>query len=252
MAPRFFPDPSNPKNFYPQDPYGAIILGWPLPDPSHPDYTAHAQTLLTDAYRHGIFPWPLSAEEGEPDTVPWCCPPKRAILKASELNVPRSLKVSYTKARKNGLRLTLNAAFGEVLKRCAETPRAGQSGTWITPLIRPAYEALNRAGLAHSVEAWMGDELVGGLYGVCVDGVFAGESMFHRVNDASKWLVMTLVQTLDRRGLSWIDIQQQSPHLARLGAEEIKRAEYLDLLTKTQSQWRARGSVSRFWAEDWT
>jgi leucyl/phenylalanyl-tRNA--protein transferase len=202
-------------------------FAWPEPDPADPyglvalDYTLSAERLIS-AYRHGIFPWPDSAESSP---IPWVCPRRRAILQFDALHIPRNLR----KARRAlaELRFTIDAAFENVIAACAAAPRRGQRGTWITPAMRTAYIALHRRGHAHSVEAWAGDTLIAGLYGVSAAGVFAGESMFHRVDDASKLCVLHLIEHLRTRGSSWIDIQQLTPHFALLGAREIGREEFL-------------------------
>lgn len=207
-------------------------FAWPEPDPADPhglvalDYTLSAERLIS-AYRHGIFPWPDSAESSP---IPWVCPRRRAILEFEALHVPRNLR----KARRAlaELRFTIDAAFETVIAACAAAPRRGQRGTWITPAMRTAYIALHRRGHAHSVEAWAGDTLVAGLYGVSAAGVFAGESMFHRVDDASKLCVLHLIEHLRARGSTWIDIQQLTPHFALLGAREISREEFLARLAR--------------------
>lgn len=211
--PRYFWPPLDPANDF-----GLIALDRDL----SPD-------RLISAYQHGIFPWPDSQLA---DAIPWVCPPRRAILEFDALHVPRTLLRSQRALA--GLRFTTDAAFEAVIQACAIAPRAGQRGTWITPAMIAAYTALHRRGQAHSVEAWAGDELVGGLYGVTAGGVFAGESMFHRINDASKLCVLHLIGHLRNRGATWIDIQQLTGHFARLGAREISREEFLARLTAEQ------------------
>ena len=186
------------------------------------------ETLLR-AYRRGVFPWPV---EGLP--LLWFCPRERAILEFSRLHVGRSLARAR---RQSGLRFTVDAAFGAVIRACAATPRPGQDGTWITDEIESAYTRLHALGIAHSVEAWRGDELAAGVYGVAVDGAFAAESMFHREANASKLALLHLVDHLAAAGLDWMDIQVMTPHLERLGAHVVTRAQFLARLTKT----RARG-----------
>jgi leucyl/phenylalanyl-tRNA--protein transferase len=185
------------------------------------------ETLLR-AYRHGIFPWPV---EGLP--MLWFCPLERAILEFADLHVARSLARAR---RRSSLRLTFDAAFRRVIGACARTPRPGQDGTWITREIVAAYVRLHRLGLAHSVEAWRGGRLVGGLYGVDVDGAFAAESMFHTEPDASKLALLHLIDHLRGRGLDWIDVQIVTPHLARLGARAIGRAAFLERLAATRAR----------------
>ncbi|HVP30407.1 MAG TPA: leucyl/phenylalanyl-tRNA--protein transferase [Myxococcota bacterium] len=186
---------------------------------------------LLAAYRAGIFPWPPDEE-----TLLWARPRRRAILERSAVHVPRSLARAR---RRSALRFTLDAAFSDVIRACAETPRPDQEGTWITPALRAAYVELHRLGIAHSAEAWRGDALVGGVYGVDIDGAFSAESMFRRERDASKLALLHLLDHLAARGLDWIDVQVMSPHLERLGAREIPCAEFLQRLSAT----RARGLV---------
>jgi leucyl/phenylalanyl-tRNA--protein transferase len=189
--------------------------------------------LLIEAYEHGIFPWPT----GEGDPIPWCCPKKRALLFFSEIRIPRSLE----KARKSTeLEFTLDRSFEEVMRACAAQPRPGQSGTWITEGMIRAYTELHRRGRAHSVEAWRKTTqgaplLVGGIYGVDSGGVFSAESMFYRETNASKLSLLHLVWLLREKGCEWMDIQQLTPHLEKLGAREIKRLDFLRLLSQAQS-----------------
>lgn len=186
------------------------------------------ERTLLDAYRHGIFPWP------DP-TLPlmWFCPPERAILEFHELHIPRSLRRLW---RCTTLQFTIDAAFEQVIQGCAEARRPGQSGTWITREVIAAYTRLHQVGIAHSVEAWRGERLVGGVYGVNVDGSFSAESMFYREANASKLALLFLIEHLRRRGLDWIDIQMMTPHMARLGARLIGREEFLKRLERTQSR----------------
>ncbi|MGZ7030549.1 MAG: leucyl/phenylalanyl-tRNA--protein transferase [Thermoanaerobaculia bacterium] len=184
--------------------------------------------VLRDAYRHGIFPWP---HEGLP--MPWFSPKRRAVIFFDELHVGRSLKKSQQRA---AFRFTIDRAFDAVIHSCSATPRADQGGTWITPRIERAYTALHAAGDAHSVEVWNGDELAGGLYGVDSGGVFTGESMFYREPDASKLALLYLIDHIRERGATWLDIQVMTPHMAALGAREIPRARFLDLLAEAQGK----------------
>jgi leucyl/phenylalanyl-tRNA---protein transferase len=184
---------------------------------------------LVRAYRHGIFPWPV---EGLP--LLWFCPRERAILELEQVHVGRSLARAR---RRSTLRFTVDAAFPAVIAACAESPRPGQESTWITPPILAAYTRLHALGVAHSVEAWQGDALVAGVYGVDVDGAFAAESMFHRESDASKLALLHLVDVLRAGGLDWLDVQVMTPHLERFGARTIPRREFLARLART----RARG-----------
>ncbi|NML63983.1 leucyl/phenylalanyl-tRNA--protein transferase [Hymenobacter sp. RP-2-7] len=185
---------------------------------------------LLAAYSRGIFPWPI---EGLP--LPWFCPPRRGILRFSGLHVGRSLARAR---RQSPWRISFDEDFRAVMRACQAQPRPGQDGTWITPQLLRGYTALHAAGYAHSVEVWDGPELVGGLYGVAVLGVFAGESMFHHHPNASKLAVLALAEHLRARGASWFDIQQLTPHMAALGAEEVSRAEFLHLLAAEQDEAR--------------
>jgi leucyl/phenylalanyl-tRNA--protein transferase len=184
--------------------------------------------VLRDAYRHGIFPWP---HEGLP--MPWFSPKKRAVIFFEEVHVGRSLMKAR---RREQFRFTMDRAFDAVIRSCSATPRSDQDGTWITPKIQRAYLALHAAGDAHSVEVWNGDDLVGGLYGVDSGGVFTGESMFYREPDASKLALLHLIDHLRERGATWLDIQVMTPHMEALGAREIPRARFLDLLADAQEK----------------
>jgi leucyl/phenylalanyl-tRNA---protein transferase len=207
---------------------------WPAPDPHDElglvalDYTLTAERVIA-AYRRGIFPWPDSTPFGP---IPWVCPKRRAILDFSDLHIPKNLRKSQRVLAH--LRFTQDAAFERVIRACAAAPRPGQRGTWITPPMLSAYIEVHRRGHAHSVEAWEGDELVAGLYGITSGGVFTGESMFHRLGDASKLCVLRLIDHLRARGATWIDIQQLTRHFELLGAKEIPRADFLARLTSVQ------------------
>lgn len=171
------------------------------------------------AYRSGIFPWPVT---GMP--LLWFSPDPRFVLDLREIHVPRSL---HKVMRRAPYRLTADTAFDEVLAGCAETPRPGQTGTWITDELFAGYARLHRLGFAHSVEAWRGDELVGGLYGVALGRAFFGESMFARADDASKLAFGTLCANLRAWGYLFVDCQVYTEHLERFGAVEIRRKAYL-------------------------
>lgn len=176
---------------------------------------------LIDAYVRGIFPWYV---EGEP--VLWWSPDPRMVLPTGELKVSRSLRKRLRSACRTGSPIVrVNAAFEPVMRACA-APRDGQEGTWITPDIVEAYVDLHRRGLAHSVETWERGRLVGGLYGVCLGRMFYGESMFALAADASKIALAGLVQILLAERVPMIDCQQNTMHLASLGAREIPRAEF--------------------------
>ncbi|MEX2045391.1 MAG: leucyl/phenylalanyl-tRNA--protein transferase [Opitutus sp.] len=213
-------------------------FSWPPPDPRDEtglvalDHMLTAERLVS-AYRHGVFPWPDSTA-GNP--IPWVCPPRRAILRFDSLHIPKNLR--HSQRALSHLRFSMDRAFPAVITACSIAPRRGQRGTWITPPMVAAYTELHRRGHAHSVEAWDGDTLAGGLYGVTAGGVFAGESMFHRFTDVSKLCVLHLVEQLRVRGATWIDIQQLTRHFALLGAEEISRDEFLAMLAAEQKAGR--------------
>ena len=181
----------------------------------------HPSRLLL-GYANGIFPW---YSDGQP--ILWFSPDPRFVLVPAEVKVPRSLaKV----VRKQRFEIRLDTAFAQVIRACRAAPRPGQRGTWITDDMVVAYEELHKLGFAHSAEAWLDGELVGGLYGVALGRVFAGESMFHRVPDASKVAFVWLVRQLRDWGFQLLDSQVQTDHLTRFGAGHISRAAYLELL----------------------
>jgi leucyl/phenylalanyl-tRNA--protein transferase len=171
---------------------------------------------LLKAYRSGIFPWYALGEK-----VHWWSPDPRAVFELDGFHASRRLRRTLRSGR---FRVTINRAFAAVIRGCADRPA---EETWITPEMIAAYEELHRLGHAHSVEAWAGDELGGGLYGVAVGGLFAAESMFTRVRDASKVALAFLVGRLRQRGFHLLDTQMLTGHTASLGATEIPRAEYL-------------------------
>ncbi len=183
-------------------------------------------TLLS-AYRSGLFPMhvPFDDEDGEAVEIGWWSPEPRGVLPIDGMVISRSLRQSGRR-----LRTTVDEAFAEVIAECAEQRDGGQ---WINDDITVAYRRLHELGWAHSIETWDGDDLVGGLYGVCIGGLFAGESMFHRVADASKVALVRLVTDLGEGGVPrLLDVQWVTPHLASLGAVEIPREEYQRRLAK--------------------
>jgi leucyl/phenylalanyl-tRNA---protein transferase len=182
---------------------------------------------LVDAYRRGIFPWP---HPGAP--LPWFSPDPRGVIPLDGLAVSRSLRA---RLRRSGWETTVDRAFAAVLAGCADRPGPiREGGTWITPPMRAAYQRLHDLGHAHSLEVWDGAELVGGLYGVGVGGVFTGEAMLHVVSDASKVALVDLVARLGEAGGCLIDVQMVTPHLATLGARDVPRAEFLALLARVR------------------
>lgn len=188
---------------------------------------------LYHAYRQGIFPWP---QEGLP--MLWFSPEERGVLFFDELHVPRRAKGLLKPDP--GLHFAENTAFRRVVEACQRQPRPGQAGTWILPEMVDAYENFHRAGFARSFEVWRGDDLIGALYGVFVEGVFSGESMFHVEDDASKRALLFAVERLRAEGLRWIDTQMVTPVVAAFGGRLVDRAEYLEMLREEQERWRAR------------
>ena len=200
-----------------------------FPDPEHAAVEgivviggALSAANLLRAYRRGIFPWPIA---GWP--LPWFCPDERAILEFKELHVPRSLLRMRNRAP---FHFTIDNDFPAVIRACADAKRGDEDGTWITPEMIRAYCELHQSGHAHSVEAWEGNMLVGGIYGVDAGGAFAGESMFYLRPNASKLALLFLIEHLRQRGLGWLDIQVMTPHMRVFGAKEISRREFLKRL----------------------
>lgn len=189
------------------DPNGLIAIG----DDLSPE-------RLLQAYRCGIFPWYSPGE-----LVLWWSPDPRMVLLLDELKVSRSLA---KRLRKNDYEIRLDQDFAAVIAACASTTRAGQHGTWIVPEMIDAYCELHRMGYAHCIEVWIDGKLAGGLYGVQIGGMFFGESMFHRVRDASKIAFVHVVRFLRGQGCSMMDCQMHTSHLASLGAREISRKEF--------------------------
>ncbi len=199
------------------DPSGLLAIGGDL----RPD-------RLIDAYRRGIFPW---FSEDQP--VLWWSPDPRMVLHLDEFRVSHSLKkrLKAIGTSSSAPEIHVDRAFEEVMRACAQ-PRDGQSGTWISPVIVDAYLELHEMGLAHSVETYVADQLVGGLYGVCLGRMFYGESMFARQSDASKIALSCLVFWLRGQGFPMIDCQQQTTHLASLGARPIQREIFAERISR--------------------
>ncbi len=204
-----FPDPRT------ADDQGLVAIGGDL----------HPRTLLL-AYRSGIFPWPV----GDAPML-WFSPAERAVLQFADLHLSRSLR---REIRQSPCTTVIDRDFPRVISACAAAERPGQDGTWITPEMIHAYVRLHGLGIAHSFEAWRDGELVGGGYGVAIDGAFAAESMFYREANASKLAFLGLVEHLASRGLDWIDIQMMTPHMERLGARTIPREDFLLRLAATR------------------
>jgi len=180
---------------------------------------------LVSAYASGWFP--MAVEGGE---IRWFSPDPRGIIPLDTFQIPRRLARTWRAGR---FEIAIDRGFAEVMAACATITRDPEDpGTWITQEIVDSYVALHRLGLAHSVEAWRGGQLAGGLYGVALGGVFFGESMFHRETDASKIALMALVERLNARGFRLLDTQWSTPHLEQFGAIEIPRREYLRRLDR--------------------
>jgi leucyl/phenylalanyl-tRNA--protein transferase len=174
------------------------------------------------AYRSGIFPW---FEDDEP--ILWWSPPERMVLFLDELKVSKSMRNIINRGL---FRVTFNTAFKEVISNCRSIKRDGQPGTWITPDMVEAYCRLHEMGFAKSVEVWQDDELVGGLYGVDLGHIFCGESMFSKVSNASKIGFIALAKHLELANYRLLDCQVHNDHLESLGAREIDREDFLEIL----------------------
>ena len=193
------------------DPSGLLAVGGDL-----------SSERLVEAYRMGIFPW-----YSEDQPILWWSPDPRLVLDLDDFELSRSLRRTI---RRGTFQVTLDQAFEAVIHACASAPREGQRGTWITPEMQEAYIGLHGLGYAHSVESWFEGELVGGLYGVSLGKAFFGESMFHRVSDASKVALAILVERLKEWDFHFIDAQMTTEHMLRLGAKEIPRRTFLKRL----------------------
>jgi leucyl/phenylalanyl-tRNA--protein transferase len=175
------------------------------------------------AYRSGIFPWPVYE-----DVLTWFAPAKRAVFFVDKLHISRSLQ---RELRREKWRTQIDTAFADVIAGCqAARNRAGDAGTWITDEMRSAYIALHRAGYAHSIECFENGELAGGLYGVAIGGFFSAESMFYHTPNASKICLCRLAEHLATRGVEWFDSQVINPFTRKMGAIEITRKKYMNLL----------------------
>lgn len=174
------------------------------------------------AYQQGIFPW-----FEQDDFLIWWSPDPRMVLYLEDLKISKSMRQLL---RKNPFEVTFNKAFTDVVEACAKVKRFGQTGTWITPGLMNAYKELHEQGDAFSVEVWQEGVLVGGLYGIDVDPVFCGESMFSKASNASKVALIYLVRELKKQHYTLIDCQVPTAHLASMGAETISRSTFLNHL----------------------
>lgn len=174
---------------------------------------------LLEAYSKGIFPW---YSDDEP--IMWWSPDPRCVLWLDKLKISKSMRKVI---RETNLKITFDTAFQDVIANCQQAPRKEQDGTWITQEMQQAYIELHKSGFAHSVEVWSGNELVGGLYGVSLGKAFFGESMFSKQSNASKLALIKLRDKLQAWNFHFIDCQVYNDHLASMGAEEIKREDFL-------------------------
>lgn len=232
------PAPPDPRPALPIYELGPVAYGFPDPREADPDGLLAVGGDLSPerlllAYSMGIFPW---YSEGQP--ILWHSPDPRFCLEPAHLHVPRSLARARRKGR---LAIRLDTAFERVMRACAERTRPGQRGTWITSDMIRGYVALHERGFAHSAEAWLDGELVGGLYGVSLGRAFFGESMFALVPDASKIAFVTLVEALQTWGFTLIDCQQETEHLARFGATLWPRERFLQALDEALTHPPRRG-----------
>jgi leucyl/phenylalanyl-tRNA--protein transferase len=225
----------------PGDPFPPASRAWGADDPA-PGLLAAGGALdvetLRRAYSGGIFPW---FSEGQP--ILWWSTDPRMVLFTEEFRLHRSMRKSLARfAADARCEIRIDTAFDTVIECCSSSDRPGQSGTWIVPAMVQAYRELHEAGLAHSIETWIGGELAGGLYCVAIGQAVFGESMFTRVPDASKIALAALVAFCRRSGIGVIDCQQNTQHLASLGAREIPRADFVAKvarnLRKPPPRWR--------------
>ena len=221
------------------EPFPPLTQAWDANTPA-PGLLAAGASLaperLIEAYRRGIFPW---FSPGQP--ILWWSPDPRMLLRTENFKLHPSLRKTLRQfMRTPGCELRIDHDFALVMRHCASTPRAGQGGTWIVPAMIEAYQMLHQQGLAHSIETWRDGELVGGLYCVAIGGMVYGESMFTLRRDASKIALSALVALCLSQGLDAIDCQQNTAHLASLGAAEIARAEFVALVSERIARPSAR------------
>lgn len=226
----------------PGDPLPDAALAWGASDPV-PGLLAAGGRLdvptLQQAYGSGIFPW---FSEGQP--ILWWSPDPRMVLTVAEFRLHRSLRKTLAAFRAApACEIRIDHAFVRVISACSQAPRAGQNGTWILPEMVAAYTELHRAGHAHSIETWVDGELVGGLYCVAIGRAVFGESMFARRPDASKTALAALICLCRRHGIAMIDCQQNTAHLASLGAREMPRAQFVSHVAQAR---RESGPAWRF------
>lgn len=207
------------------------IIGEHFPDPRDADAEGliglggnFGPEMLLEAYGKGIFPWPSD----EIDKI-WFSPDPRMVLRPNEVHVSRSLRRTLNRGE---LKVTFDQAFGQVIEACGKAQGRADAGTWIVEELQESFRELHRRGLAHSVEVWRGVQLVGGLYGLSLGAMFCGESMFHTEDDASKVAFVALARKIAEWDFLFLDCQVHSDHLARLGAREWPREQFLQELEK--------------------
>ncbi len=208
MSQILFPDPRQ------TDDDGLLVIGGDL-----------SLENLKNAYEIGVFPWP---QPGLP--MLWFSPVNRGIIDFADFKVPSRLN-RYLK--KENFELRIDTSFRHVIENCAQSFRKNESGTWILPEMIDAYEEFHRAGYAHSIECWDEGEIVGGLYGVFIRGVFSAESMFFKKSHASKFCLIQLIEHLKKRNCSWVDIQMVTPITESFGGKYIVRNDFLERLKKS-------------------
>lgn len=221
---------------YQLDPY---YMAFPPADHANDDGLlavggALREDWLLLAYEQGIFPW---YNEGDP--ILWWSPDPRFVLIPSEVKVHKSMRTVINSGK---YQFAMDTAFDRVIDHCADIPRHGQNGTWITGHMKQAYKDLHKLGMAHSAEAWENGKLVGGLYGVSIGGAFFGESMFSTKSNASKFALISLCGWLEAKGFTLIDCQIYSSHLEKLGAKLVSRAWFLDALEQALESETLAGS----------
>ena len=217
----YLPELTDDKSYFPdacdalEDPDGLLAMGGDL-----------TPSRIFNAYHRGIFPW---YSDGQP--ILWWSPTTRAVIQAGDSHVSKSMR---REINKNRFTITVNKAFNDVINRCA-APREKQPGTWITHSMIKAYIALHEQSHCHSIEVWENEQLVGGLYGVCVGSVFCGESMFSTVNNSSKIAFIALNQHFNKHGGTLIDCQMQTTHLSSLGVKTRSREDFIRYLKEDLS-----------------
>ena len=227
--------PNSLRWLAPGDPLPPLDHAWGEHDPV-PGLLAAGGSLDIDmllaAYGQAAFPW---FSHGQP--ILWWSPDPRMVLRPREFRLHRSLRQSIARHRRTaGCEVRFDSAFDTVIRACAASPRDGQSGTWIGPEMIAAYRALHRAGHAHSVETWVDGELVAGLYCVAIGRAVFGESMFTTVPDGSKIALAALVAFCLAQGIGQIDCQQNTPHLATLGARELARTAFAEQVGRSRQE----------------